>query len=432
MTEKQAADILEQGAMSIVGQLTEHGFEAYLVGGCVRDKQLSRPIKDYDIATSARPEQVQKLFARTIPTGLQHGTVTVMIGKEPYEVTTFRKESEYESYRRPTEVEYIDNLLEDLERRDFTMNAMAINRNGELVDPFGGLQDMQQGILRCVGNPLERFGEDALRIFRCLRFAAEYRLAIEPATWQGLLQQIDLLQHIAMERVRAELERMLEGRHPEEALRLLIASRALSRVKEELLIAGIHRLEQAPVLSSLTAPEPRYACLYIRLGVAADQVKDDMRKLTFANQRMESVARIVGAHAFLRAELAQGTGEADAWKLAVLRAGLQAAEALAAVYAADEHCLSDYAPINRESLQERWRTEATRWMEEMPVKEMKELAVTGKELMAELQMKAGPWVGTVLSQLLQLTALRQLPNERTALLQEAKARFSQWQETTST
>ncbi|WP_284640170.1 CCA tRNA nucleotidyltransferase [Paenibacillus silviterrae] len=399
---------LEQGAMKIVETLTDRGYEAYLVGGCVRDKQLQRPVKDYDIATSARPEQVQKLFERTIPTGLQHGTVTVMIGKEPYEVTTFRREAEYEAFRRPTEVEYIDNLLEDLQRRDFTMNAMAINRSGELVDPFGGRQDLERGVLRCVGNPVERFGEDALRIFRCLRFASEYDLTIEEATWAGLLAQVPLLKHIALERVRAELERMMEGRNPQTALRLLIESRALSFVKEKLLLADLDKFEQdLPLLEGL-ASEQRWACLYMRIGLSSAEAKDDLHVLTFSNQRIEAVSRIMLAQETLEELRAAQTDESAAWKLSVLRAGMAAVRGLAAIIAKE----SD---------------EVTVWLDEMPVTEMKELEITGKDLVAAFDMKAGPWVGKVLSQLLQQAVLGRLANERDALLNEAKAVYSKVQ-----
>ncbi|MDQ1909382.1 CCA tRNA nucleotidyltransferase [Paenibacillus sp. GD4] len=399
---------LEQGAMKIVETLTDRGYEAYLVGGCVRDKQLQRPVKDYDIATSARPEQVQKLFERTIPTGLQHGTVTVMIDKEPYEVTTFRREAEYEAFRRPTEVEYIDNLLEDLQRRDFTMNAMAINRAGELVDPFGGRQDLERGVLRCVGNPVERFGEDALRIFRCLRFASEYDLTIEETTWAGLLAQVPLLKHIALERVRAELERMMEGRNPQTALRLLIESRALSFVKEKLLLADLDKFEQdLPLLEGL-ASEQRWACLYMRIGASSAEAKEDLHVLTFSNQRIEAVSRILLAQETLEELRAAQTDESEAWKLSVLHAGMAAVRGLAAI-------------ITKEL------DEVTVWLDEMPVTEMKQLEISGKDLVGAFDMKAGPWVGKVLLQLLQQAALGRLSNERDALLKEAKAVYSKVQ-----
>lgn len=186
-----AGKILEEdrGASYVLAKLTEAGYQAYLVGGCVQDAVLDRPIKDIDIATSALPEQVIACFPRTAPTGLQHGTVTVILQQGTYEVTTFRQEAEYEGFRRPTSVAYISDLMEDLKRRDFTMNAMAMNREGEVIDPFAGQKDLAIGVLRCVGKAEERFGEDALRMLRCIRFTSTYELQVEESTWLALLAQ---------------------------------------------------------------------------------------------------------------------------------------------------------------------------------------------------------------------------------------------------
>ena len=150
----------------------EHGYEGYAVGGCVRDSILGRIPNDWDITTSATPQQVKKLFPRTVDTGIQHGTVTVLMGKEGYEVTTYRVDGEYEDARHPKEVTFTANLEEDLRRRDFTINAMAYNDSEGLVDVFGGRADIEQKVIRCVGNAEERFGEDALRIMRAVRFSA--------------------------------------------------------------------------------------------------------------------------------------------------------------------------------------------------------------------------------------------------------------------
>lgn len=159
-------------AQEILEQLNNHGFEAYVVGGCVRDSLLHRVPGDWDITTSARPEQVKAIFGHTIDTGLQHGTVTIMRDKVGYEVTTYRIDGEYEDGRHPKEVEFTSNLLEDLKRRDFTINAMAYNPKEGLVDAFEGIQDLKEKRIRCVGNALERFTEDALRILRAIRFSS--------------------------------------------------------------------------------------------------------------------------------------------------------------------------------------------------------------------------------------------------------------------
>ncbi|UUZ94456.1 CCA tRNA nucleotidyltransferase [Paenibacillus sp. P25] len=292
-------DLLEQKALHIIRRLNEHGFQAYLVGGCVRDKQLKRPVKDYDIATSAHPEEVQRLFERTIPTGLQHGTVTVLEGREPFEVTTFRREGGYEAFRRPTEVEYIDSLTEDLQRRDFTMNAMAIDAEGRSLDPFGGMGDLQAGVLRCVGEASERFREDALRMLRCIRFAAEYGLRVEEGTWNALRENIPLLRHIAMERVRAELERMIEGDRPGEAIRSLVSSQALRHTKSTLLLTCIEEQTGRTDWDGLQEADLRWTCLYLQLGVTRADAEEDLKKLTFPRWRIDRVGGMLGAHAFL-------------------------------------------------------------------------------------------------------------------------------------
>ena len=162
---------IPKNAETILHILEKAGYEAYVVGGCVRDSILGRSPDDWDITTSAKPEQVKALFHRTVDTGLQHGTVTVLMEKEGYEVTTYRVDGEYEDGRHPKEVTFTASLKEDLKRRDFTINAMAYNPSSGLVDLFGGLEDIERKIIRCVGDPWQRFGEDALRILRAVRFA---------------------------------------------------------------------------------------------------------------------------------------------------------------------------------------------------------------------------------------------------------------------
>lgn len=195
---------------SIIRRLEQAGHRAVLVGGCVRDSLLERIPEDYDVATSARPEEVMALFApHAIPTGLQHGTVTVVSQGERVEVTTFRRDGAYTDHRRPDGVRFTDSLTEDLSRRDFTINAMALDLEGRLTDPFGGAEDLRRGILRCVGAAEERFREDALRIMRALRFAAQLSLTIEENTQAALGTNRALLLEIAEERICTELTKLL-------------------------------------------------------------------------------------------------------------------------------------------------------------------------------------------------------------------------------
>ncbi len=204
----------------IIQKLTDEGFEAYAVGGCVRDCLLGKKPNDWDITTSATPMQVKSLFRRTIDTGIQHGTVTIMLGNEGYEVTTYRIDGTYEDLRHPKEVTFTVNLEEDLKRRDFTINAMAFNDDVGVVDLFGGLDDLDRGIIRAVGDPYDRFSEDALRILRAVRFAAQLDYDIDKKTLEAVKVLAPSLTKISAERIRIELQKLLVSKHPERIMTL--------------------------------------------------------------------------------------------------------------------------------------------------------------------------------------------------------------------
>ena len=206
---------IPEKAEIILHTLEEAGYEAYVVGGCVRDSILGRSPDDWDITTSAKPEEVKALFRRTVDTGLIHGTVTVMLDKEGFEVTTYRVDGEYEDGRHPKEVSFTASLEEDLKRRDFTINAMAYNPKRGMVDLFGGVQDMENRIIRCVGNPLERFTEDALRILRAVRFSAQLGFSIEGETLKAISVLAPNLKYVSAERIQVELLKLLVSPHPD-------------------------------------------------------------------------------------------------------------------------------------------------------------------------------------------------------------------------
>ncbi len=201
-------------AARIIRTLQEAGHEAYIVGGCVRDSILGREPGDWDITTSALPHEVKALFRRTIDTGIQHGTVTVMDGNEGYEVTTYRLDGTYEDGRHPTSVSFTRSLVEDLKRRDFTINAMAYNDVDGLVDEFDGIGDLERGIIRCVGCARERFGEDALRIMRAVRFSAQLGFTIEEETLEAIRELAPTLDKISKERIQIELNKLLLSKNP--------------------------------------------------------------------------------------------------------------------------------------------------------------------------------------------------------------------------
>lgn len=206
---------IPDNAKRILDTMHKAGYEAYVVGGCVRDALLGRTPGDWDITTNALPEDTRKLFRRTVDTGIEHGTITVMFGKEGYEVTTYRIDGKYEDNRHPSEVTFTRDLTEDMKRRDFTINAMAYNEEEGLIDRFDGVKDLEAGIIRCVGNPRERFSEDALRIMRAVRFAAQLDYDIEDETYGAIKEFAPTLQKISAERIQTELVKLLVSEHPE-------------------------------------------------------------------------------------------------------------------------------------------------------------------------------------------------------------------------
>ncbi|MBC2576533.1 CCA tRNA nucleotidyltransferase [Peptostreptococcus canis] len=201
---------IEKGAKYIIEKIIESGFEAFIVGGCVRDSIMGRKPNDWDITTSAKPQDIMSIFKKTIPTGIAHGTVTVMIDKVGYEVTTYRIDGEYSDMRRPESVKFSDNIIDDLSRRDFTVNAMAYNDKKGLIDIFGGLDDINKKKIRCVGNPELRFNEDALRIIRAIRFSAKLGFSIDDNTYKSMLKNADNIKKVSIERITSEFEGIIK------------------------------------------------------------------------------------------------------------------------------------------------------------------------------------------------------------------------------
>ncbi|WP_455675383.1 CCA tRNA nucleotidyltransferase [Pradoshia sp.] len=236
-------------AVPVLDQLEQRGYLAYFVGGSVRDSIMGKEIHDVDIATSATPQEVKEVFGHTIDVGIEHGTVLVFHEGEPYEVTTFRTESLYKDFRRPDQVEFVTSLEEDLKRRDFTMNAMAMDKEGGLYDPFMGREDIESRIIRTVGSPDERFSEDALRMVRAVRFMSQLGFEVEPNTYQALREKAHLLSHIAQERKTAEFQKLLAGKLPKEALRAA---------------ASTHILYYYPELDSLMERMDEFLSLYLK------------------------------------------------------------------------------------------------------------------------------------------------------------------------
>lgn len=278
---------------AVLCALEQAGHPAYLVGGCVRDMLLGRPCHDYDIATAARPEQVHAVLNRypVLDTGLAHGTVTVLLPETAVEITTFRRESAYADHRRPTSVSFSATLSQDLSRRDFTVNAMAMDRRGRLFDPYHGRQDLSNGILRCVGDPRERFSEDALRILRAIRFAAVLRFSPEENTARCLKELCPLLKYVSRERILSELHLLLCAPGTAAVLKefALPLSKALPLPPSILqkAAAGIDRLPQNFCL--------RLSFLFYLAGLGTEQARKILGALRTSRQLRDNVCARLGA-----------------------------------------------------------------------------------------------------------------------------------------
>ena len=271
----------------IINALEKNGYEAYAVGGCVRDAIIGKEPNDWDITTNATPMQVKKLFKHTIDTGIQHGTVTIMIDKVGYEVTTYRIDGKYADGRHPDKVEFTVSLKEDLKRRDFTINAMAYNDTKGIIDLFGGIEDLKEGIVKCVGNPYNRFDEDALRILRAFRFAAVLNFEVEEKTKKAAGDLAENLNKISKERIRTELDKLIMSDTPEklmEARKCGLLKYILSEVEDDINIELVKAM-----------PKNNYmkwaALLYHR---EEEEVSKILKKLKFDNKTVNICKRIVG------------------------------------------------------------------------------------------------------------------------------------------
>lgn len=410
----------------IIGTLQEHGYEAYAVGGCIRDSILGREPEDWDITTSAMPEETKALFDKTFDTGIQHGTITVLLEKEGFEVTTYRIDGKYEDSRHPKEVTFTRNLREDLLRRDFTINAMAYNETDGLVDIFGGLEDLEAGMIRCVGTAKERFKEDALRILRGVRFAAQLGFDIEEDTRQGMKELAWTLQNISAERIQVELVKMITSKRPEmvrEAYELGMTRIVLPEFDQlmttgqetphHMYSVGEHTLH---AMKNIRADKIlRLAMLLHDMGKPALKTVDEagvahfkkhaleseriaenvLRRLKFDNDTIRKVTRLVRCHDLrmpataksVRSAMNQIGEELFPYYMEVRRADVLAQS----MYQREEKI------ENLDQIEELYH----QIVEDGDCVSLKDLAVTGRDLIAS-GMKPGKKIGEKLEELLKL------------------------------
>jgi tRNA nucleotidyltransferase (CCA-adding enzyme) len=408
-------NFLPAGVETVLQTLTEAGYEAYLVGGCVRDYLLGRPVHDYDLATNATPDAVCRLFPKTVPTGLQHGTVTVLAEGTAVEVTTYRKDVGYSDGRHPDKVVFCSSLQEDLARRDFTVNAMAMDQNGNVIDPFEGKTDLRERRIRAVGRPSERFAEDGLRILRAFRFAAQLGFAIDPETYDGMQEQAHRLRNVSRERIGDELARLAAGEWWTVA-GPLADSRVwplLGRLEQALADAFRQFADEASVGEALGAvlggwpAEERTTmsfalwCLAARLG--RTEARELARSLRWPNRRIRANEETL---ALLASDPASWTP--NEWRHRLLASGL--ARTRKVCQALDALDQQDRRQPSREELCQQFAASQPIWSEQ-------ELEISGREIV-ELGAE-GPVVGRVIQHLLDAVLSSAVVNERGALMRAA-------------
>ena len=400
---------MDESAAELLDTLHRAGYAAYVVGGCVRDSLLGRTPQDWDLCTSARPEQVLALFGegQCIPTGLQHGTVTIKYGGQLYETTTFRTEGAYTDGRHPDEVHFVPDVRQDLARRDFTINAMAYNDAEGLIDPFGGQQDLQQGILRAVGDPATRFEEDALRILRLYRFAARFGFAIDPPTGQAARALCAHLDCVSVERIEEELSKLLAAPAPAAYLDEKILKVIIPELSAPALQAAKPVVDACP---AGTEDLPvRWAALLMSLG--EDGTRKALKRLRCSNACIEQTAVLVRETSTAPGQAPAAPDTAIRIRKLLGRYDLHTVQRLAALGAAMEpEQAADFAAQAELAAQLDADGVCCR---------VSQLAVNGRDLMAA-GIPAGPALRRVLEALLDGVICAEYPNEKPVLLAAAQ------------
>lgn len=382
-----------QKALPLLNKIKEAGFEAYFVGGSVRDVLLGRDIHDVDIATSSYPEETKRIFERTVDIGIEHGTVLVLENGGEYEITTFRTEDVYVDYRRPQSVFFVRSLEEDLKRRDFTVNAFALDENGEVIDLFNGLTDLDNKLLRAVGQPEERFNEDALRIMRGLRFAATLNFDIDRATFQAMTTHAPLLEKISIERSFIEFDKLLMAPHWRKGIEALQATKAYQYLPDlaDTFEKWQSLLDKMSEDFVFTSSEQAWATLILALAIR--EPKHFLKKWKTSVNFQKDVERIVQVFNYrLNNELTKEQVYAYGKKVIVLAEELRQAQGLPV----------DFAKI--ESLDQ-----------ELVIHDKHEIVVNGGMLIKELGLKPGPDMGRLLTAVEKAIVIGDLANEKKAI-----------------
>lgn len=380
-------------AMPVLRTLEDAGFEAYFVGGSVRDVLLHRHVHDVDITTSAYPEEVKELFDKSIDTGIKHGTVTVLYGGESYEITTFRTESGYQDFRRPDHVTFVQNLDEDLKRRDFTINALAMDMHGDIVDLFNGIEDLKNHIIRAVGNPEKRFHEDALRMMRAVRFMSQLEFKLEEKTEQAIKDNHELLKKISVERIREEFVKMGLGPFSRQAFQIFLDTQLSEDVPD---FAGKKDLLQVyPQLKfSPTMETSLWAVIIILLKVPNKNIGKFMRDWKNSNAMTEKVEQIIKMFDLIADHVPTDYELFEAGEDIIINT-IDVADILG-------------QPVSSEALVDRYLA--------LPIKTPSELAVDGRFLIKR-GMRPGAQLGCTLNQIRKKVVACEIENSEEAIEQ---------------
>ncbi|EFU73511.1 CCA tRNA nucleotidyltransferase [Enterococcus italicus] len=385
-------------AQPVLQKIQAAGFEAYFVGGCVRDVLLHQSIHDVDIATSAYPSEIKELFSRTIDIGIEHGTVLVLWHEEQYEVTTFRTESTYQDFRRPDQVTFVRSLAEDLKRRDFTMNALALAENGTIIDLFNGLSDINQKVVRAVGDANERFHEDALRMMRGLRFISQLDFTMAPDTLAAIEKHSQLLSFISIERIRIEWEKLVLGRARNRALRLFLATNCFLYCPQfEQQIEGLQKFIELPE-KQLTEVEAAWTLLMDCLDVPERQFVAFFKEWKLSNDTIKQIQKTYQGLQFRK------HFPWNRWMVYTL-----GAEVVLRV----ESLLAYYNP-------EQSFVAIEELVQLLPIESLKDLQVNGHDLQHTFQKKPGKWLSDTLHFLEKQVVEGAVANQKVELLQAAE------------
>ncbi|MGG5780168.1 CCA tRNA nucleotidyltransferase [Bacillus albus] len=378
-------------ASSIIETLKQQGHEAYFVGGSVRDLIIDRPIGDIDIATSALPEEVMAIFPRHVPVGLEHGTVIVVENGEPYEVTTFRTESEYEDFRRPSSVQFVRSLEEDLKRRDFTMNAIAMTEEGEMVDLYAGQEAIQKREIVTVGNAADRFQEDALRMMRGIRFVSTLGFSLENNTKQAIETYGHLLEHIAIERITVEFEKLLTGTYCVKGLQELVETKLFSHLPY--LQMSEERLAKATQYKWDSFETDVEAWAFFLYCIGEEHPSVFLRQWKFSNKKIKDIVAVL---------LTIRTRKEKDWDTVLLyKTGIHIAEMAERVY---ESMIESYDNTSVKRVQTLF--------EALPIKSRQEMNVTGNDLLNWANKKPGPWVAEMIQNIEEAIVQGNVVNEK--------------------